>query len=274
MHYPLRLLLSAPPSVRLQPETSAYVAAVEAQDGQALEPAVVTALDAFVVGCKADNIWNAIKASCILAGARTLNGALVPLVGAAPTNFNFVSGDYDRKTGLVGNGTTKYLNSNHKISQYTTGENLHLGLYGTAGLTSLRPMGVFRATVYTRHYLPIDNGSNAVGWGSSTAATAVVASGHYVATRVSGQQAFRYLNGSVDTGPLNSDNSTPSDWPVGIFAAIGSATGLATEAQQLNGVSTARIALYHIGDGLTATQVANLSARVTTLINAIAAAIP
>lgn len=45
-------------------------------------------------------------------GARTLAGALVPLKGPAPTNFNFVSGDYNRITGLKGNKSTKYLTSN------------------------------------------------------------------------------------------------------------------------------------------------------------------
>ena len=93
-------------------DASAYILAVEAADGQTLEPATRSAINKFVVGCKADGIWTAIKASCILAGARTLTGALVPLVGAAPTNFNFVSGDYNRKTGLVGDGSTKYLDSN------------------------------------------------------------------------------------------------------------------------------------------------------------------
>ena len=49
-----------------------------------------------------------------MAGARTLSGALVPLVSTmpAPTNYKFVAGDYDRKTGLVGDGSTKYLDSN------------------------------------------------------------------------------------------------------------------------------------------------------------------
>ena len=68
-----------------------YIQAVEAADGQALEAATRQAINNFVVGCKQDGIWSAIKASCILAGARTLNGALVPLVGTAPTNNNFVS---------------------------------------------------------------------------------------------------------------------------------------------------------------------------------------
>jgi len=60
------------------PDAQAYITAVETADGQALETAVRTAINNFVVGCKADGIWNAIKASCILAGARTLAGALVP----------------------------------------------------------------------------------------------------------------------------------------------------------------------------------------------------
>jgi hypothetical protein len=89
----------------------AYVLAVEAADGNRLEDGVISAYDSFITGCKTDGIWSALKASCILSGARTLSGALVPLVGAAPTNFNFVSGDYDRETGLISNGT-KHLASN------------------------------------------------------------------------------------------------------------------------------------------------------------------
>jgi len=97
--------------VALDPDAAAYITAVEgpSADNQALEPAVITAINDFVVGCKADGIWSAIKASCILAGARTLSGALVPLVGTAPTNFNFGSGDYARKTGLIGDGASKSL---------------------------------------------------------------------------------------------------------------------------------------------------------------------
>jgi hypothetical protein len=91
-----------------------YIQAVETADAQALEPATRKAINNFVIGCKQDGIWTAIKASCILAGARTLAGALVPLVGTAPTNNGFIGigTDYVRKTGLVGDGSTKYLDSN------------------------------------------------------------------------------------------------------------------------------------------------------------------
>ena len=108
--------LASEPPLELDPDAAAYIAAVEAADGQALEPAIGAAIDTFVKGCKTDGIWTAIKASCILAGARTLPGALVPLKGPAPTNFNFVAEDYDRITGLRGDGSTKYLDTGRNAS--------------------------------------------------------------------------------------------------------------------------------------------------------------
>lgn len=93
-------------------EAQQYISAVERVDNAALESNAKVAISNFVVGCMTDGIWNAIKVSCILAGARTLDGALVPLTGPAPSNFNFVTADYNRATGLKGNGTSNYLNTN------------------------------------------------------------------------------------------------------------------------------------------------------------------
>jgi hypothetical protein len=92
-------------------DATRYIEAVERADGQRLELAVQLAINAFVVGCKSDGIWPAIRTSCILMGARTLAGCLTPLAGQAPTNFNFVSADYNRKNGLKGGGfgSGKYL---------------------------------------------------------------------------------------------------------------------------------------------------------------------
>ena len=108
----------------------AYIAAVEAADGQDLEPGVITAIDAFVVGLKAYGLWSQIGASCILAGARTLPGALVPLRGPAPTSFNFVAADYNRLTGLKGDKTTKYMNSNYGFTSAQR-SNAHLVVWRT-----------------------------------------------------------------------------------------------------------------------------------------------
>lgn len=118
------------------PDAAAYLDAVETADTQALEAAVRKAVDDFVKGCKADGIWSAITASCILAGARTLAGALTPLVGPAPTNVsgNFVSGDYNRETGLIGNGSTKYLTSN-KAGDSEALNSYHMAAWQTVAST-------------------------------------------------------------------------------------------------------------------------------------------
>lgn len=112
-------------------DARAYIEAVRLADGQYMEPAVQLAVNAFVVGCKADGIWSAIKASCILMGARTLLGALTPLVGSAPTNNGpFVSGDYNRKTGLVGDGSGKYLDTN-RAGNADPQDDVHFCVYVT-----------------------------------------------------------------------------------------------------------------------------------------------
>lgn len=111
-----------------------YISAVETADGQSLELNVKRAYNSFIKGCKADGIWNSIKASCILSGARTLAGALVPLKGTAPTNFNFVSGDYARKNGLIGNGSTKYLNTNRN-NNVDPQNSKHIATYRTEAPT-------------------------------------------------------------------------------------------------------------------------------------------
>lgn len=78
-------------------------------DGQLLEYAVKIAMNRLVVSAKQLGVWDAGAQLTIAAGARTLDGALVPLLGSALTNYNFVSGDYTRKGGLKGDGATKYL---------------------------------------------------------------------------------------------------------------------------------------------------------------------
>lgn len=56
-----------------------YVSRVQAADGEDLELGIVAAYHAFCLGCKDDGIWDAIQACCVIAGARTVAGALVPL---------------------------------------------------------------------------------------------------------------------------------------------------------------------------------------------------
>jgi hypothetical protein len=93
-----------------------YISAVEAADGAPLPAAIVAAIENFIDGCKADGIWDAIKASCLLAGPATLAGSLVPLKGADPTNVGFVGADHNQLTGLKGNESSSGFASERLVS--------------------------------------------------------------------------------------------------------------------------------------------------------------
>ena len=252
----------------LDADAAAYIAAVEAADGQALEAGVRTAINAFVVGCKADGIWNAIKASCILAGARTLAGALVPLVGTAPTNFNFVSGDYNRKTGLRGNGTNKYLNSNrnnnadpqdskHVLVRVSQTATVQGGLFGTQTSSNV-PGDCYlysnpgpAPTVLTTARL------NSSGSGQPISLPFANINGSAGLNRSSSASFTAFLQNTLYTS--SPDISRP---PINENFTLYRVSTLYTNS---------RLSFYSIGQSL---DLALLDARVTTLINAFAAAIP
>jgi hypothetical protein len=239
-------------------DAAAYITAVETADGQALEERTKIAIDNFVLGCKADGIWTAIKASCILAGARTLTGALVPLLGTAPTNNNFVAGDYNRKTGLVGNSSTKYLNSNRACS-LDGQNNVHVSVWantvdGVSGryisgavtgntLTVLGNSTGFRARV---------NSSTLYSLGANGAAPALIGVSRASST------AFSWRFGAVSGSQIeNSGGVSAGNYTVFASNVPDSYLG-------------ARLAFYSIGESL---NLALLDARVTDLINAFGAAI-
>jgi hypothetical protein len=239
-----------------------YITAVETADGQSLEVATKDAINAFVVGCKADGIWSAIKASCILAGARTLTGALVPLVGTAPTNFNFVSGDYDRKTGLVGDGSTKYLNSNRNNNADPQDSN-HNAVY----VSNTNFAGAACA------YMGADSPTNSIGANNMGEVSSLFF------FRIRNNQSIN-LSKPAGTGPFFlGGNRVPSGFFTARVGGVSQSTAL-TSQTTFNGNLTifatagsfptpARIAFYSIGEAL---DLALLDARVTALITEIGAA--
>ena len=244
-------------------DAQAYITAVETADGQALEAGVKTAINSFVVGCKSDGIWTAIKASCIMAGARTLTGALVPLKGVAPTNFNFVPADYNRRTGLVGNGVTKYLNSNRN-NNAAPQNNFHMAAHVTtahSGTTNSTYIGAGIGVPGVSHLGAAGtlNGlfarvqsSGALDFGSITQ------TGFLGASR-SSSASFDCRFGST-TATANIASETPANANLLVFGRV-------VGGAYING----RIAFYSIGESL---DLAKLDSRVTTLINAYTAVIP
>jgi hypothetical protein len=240
------------------PAAAAYITAVEAADGQALETGVRDAINTFITGCKSDGIWSAIKASCILMGARTLAGALTPLAGAAPTNNNFVSGDYSRRAGLKGNGSNKTLNSN-RANNADDKDNCHAYAYVSGAPGNLTINGVFGAGWYAgndRFLAWVDQANNLVYTSANNAAQNITQAtrsiGGWGVAR-SGASSWEWMHGT--TPYARSEASvTPASGNV-LFFTAGNV-----------GASAKRMAFYSLGANLS---LATLHARVSTFYNAI-----
>ena len=259
------------PRQSVDPDAAIYMDRVESADGQALETAVRDAINAFVVGCKADGIWSAIKASCILAGARTLNGALVPLVGSAPTRFGTEAGwSYNRKTGLQGNGSNNYLDSSY-ASNASPANSLHLAAYKQSNISG---QGVLIGNVHGGSSF-IDFTSTA--WRSWIRGfTKDYSAGNPSMNRSAAGFFGASLLPSQTPTEINPAITAPSGGFAGSFTAPTAVTTFKVFARSssttlIENYNTDRIAFYSIGEGL---NLALLRDRVTTLINAFAAAIP
>jgi len=256
---PLRVPTKAVRFISSDADVESYVLAVEEADGQQLESGVISAYEDFVVGCKSDGIWTAIKASCILAGARTLNGALVPLVGSSPTNNNFVSGDYDRETGLKGNGSTKYLNPNRSGA---TKDNAHNAVYVNSAptLTIARTFIGYTGNSTDRTLLDSNTNGSLGSWFQTNSASSV--SGQATTLGLKGHSRNNSTNYVIRSG---GNNTT-------ITKASGAVANVAHFVFWRSGTlySDARLQFYSIGESL---DLAALDTRVSTLMTDLAAAI-
>jgi len=244
----------------LDADARQYIINVEEQDGEELEAGVRTAINDFVVGCKSDGIWNAIKASCFLCGARTLEGALVPLKGGAPTNFNFTPSDYDRKTGLLGNGS--YLNANRLGNADQTNDE-HQSVYvSTSATGSGYPQYICSFDGTTTRNIAWNSGLGAYVYANTTTVGANSGGGSPTGlighSRDNASTYDFYVNNTL-TADINQGSSAAPNIDTLIFS-INDGTNK----------SNGRIAFYSIGESL---DLAKLDTRISNFITAIGVAI-
>ena len=250
------------------PDALIYINAIEVLDGQSLEEGVKTAYNNFVIGCKTDGIWSSIKSSCILAGARTLSGALTPLVGNAPTNIGFITTDYSRKQGLTGDKSS-YLNTNysghiannqHLIIQKTS-NNTNNGSYSAlAGVNT-----VDAAWAFLRSQSPIAGGRLEYGIGPGPGLfsnTQTVSS--FVGINQSGTSFIARQSASNEVDTLTQTPVTVTDFePFYIFAD--------NNNNSVRFQSDFRVFYYSIGESV---DLAKFQARVSGLLVQVSGAIP
>jgi hypothetical protein len=244
-----------------------YLSRMATADGAGVETGVATAVDAFFRDAKAAGVFDALKACCILAGARTLAGALVPVVGDAPTNVadGFVEGDYSRTDGLTGDGATTYLDSG-RAGDDDLQDDCHLALYvstiasGSSALIAAftNVPSAFGKQINSTSFQDFFTRFNT----SSTDDATSFQAGFAGATRADGDRYFKRNNSSTREIVVASTGVSPE--PVYVFAS------------SLGQVSDASIAFYSIGDSLgsnPADGLAALDTAVTNLITAIGAAL-
>ena len=266
------------------PDALTYLAAVAAADGAPVETAVAVAVDDFFRGTKADGTFGALKASCILCGARTLAGALVPLVGAAPTNVGgrlvklngFVAGDYTRggaTPGLKGDGTS-YLDSNYAfpaglqndmhLAGYVLEQPVALGFvsssYGTPTVfnqVTLASSGTDAKAVLSRSRRRILSEGP---FGNVASMTVADANGFIGVSR-----------SDSSTVDIRVDSTQEADASLSTaVTALNQYIFCRNSAGTANAFFTGRIAFYSFGE---ATDLALLDARVTALVTAIGAVV-
>jgi hypothetical protein len=243
-----------------------YINAVQAADGQSLENEVKVAINGFVVGCKADGIWTALTNACIMAGARTLSGALIPLIGFAPTNNNFVSGDYNRKTGLIGNASTKSLTTGYNNLDIPT-DNDHLSCYvtqaPTIGASNRMFIGTSTGTL-GRLWLQCNTISALNIKNRTSAAGGISISGEGITLGFKGHSRSSSTNTIIRSSQANTTDTQASvsrlNGLVGVFAGSGNTS-----------YSDAGMSFYSIGTNI---DLALLDTRITTLMNTLASVIP
>jgi hypothetical protein len=243
----------------------AYIRSVEEADGAYLETSVKTAINNLVAGLKADGLWDAIGSSCLLCGPRTLAGALVPLRGDAPTaEGGWASGDYDRSTGMKGNGTSLYLNTGVNNASFTR-DDFHMACYvteaGTAGETRwLAGAGGIQTgaselfTAGGNYQYRNQNGTAATSSGFADTLTGLMASSRYNA----GFFDFR-------AGSLSSNSSRVSQLPYNDVVHIFKTSYFASTSG-FNG----RLAYYSLGSQI---DMAKLRTHLDAYVTAIGAAI-
>jgi hypothetical protein len=203
-----------------------------------------------------------IKASVPMAGARTRLGAMTPLVGPAPTSFNFGNNDYSRKTGLVADGNAKYLDSNrNNNADPQNSKHIAAFITATAGTGPTVVMGTNTVASggswVTRNADNTTSSQRANSAASYSYANAFPISSKLIGVSRSASAAQSHIAaGGVQSSTLVS--VAPVNENILVFRALGL-------------FSPFRQAFYSIGENL---DLAILDARVTSLINAYAAAIP
>lgn len=264
-----------------------YIKRVEAADQQGLELECKLAINNFVLGLKQDGLWNSIQHMCIISGARTLSGALIPLKGTAPTSTRFISSDYNRRTGLKSNGnsngalpsfTNKFLDTNvpcsingpfdallHGSFYLTEKSTTPAGVYMSTGTDISEPTGMHFIIGYTA-LNQVFNRVRVYNSFSTTTTQNIHLTGFIGATR-SGSSSFFIRGNNITEQIFLVQTSTLPSTTYKLFSEQCLASGCGPYIGGTINSVLARIAFYSLGNDVGSNGLTNLNNRVKSLID-------
>jgi hypothetical protein len=144
-------------------ETLIYLSVVESRDGEPLESSVKGVLLRFVKKLKDLSLWNEINTLNLLCGARTLNGALVPLKGTYPEQPSaFGSFNYNRVTGLRSTNANFVVFTNVLGVELLAADN-HIAVYVTQNTTNTATVDLIGNFIFTSGGIGLSKSGSAGG---------------------------------------------------------------------------------------------------------------
>ena len=241
----------------VDPDAQAFFDRVTAAGGT-LSNTEKLAVDTLVKQMKLDGIWTKMKAIYPMVGASA--AACAQNLKSSSFTGTFTSGWTFASTGVTGNGTSAYMDTNLNASSILTNNNTHLSFYSRTQDTSLNAidMGCYQPgtgeMVLTHYYNAVSEKAFGAYVYPAEAARSSVSNtlGLAIGTRTSLNNAKLYFTGSLlNTNTATITNSIPS-----ASIAIGSSFRSDTLGPQQN--SNRECAFASIGNGLTDTEAANL----------------
>jgi len=241
----------------IDPDAAAFFARVTAAGGT-LSATEQTAVNTLVVQMKADGIWTAMKAIYPMVGASA--AACAQNLKSSSFTGTFSSGWTFASTGITGNGTSAYFDTNFNQSSNLTPSNNHISLYSRTDINSVVvDCGITNNVTHSFSQLLLRSGGTATFENGSQKITPTTATslGLYTGSALTAGINL-YKNGTSISSSSAAQTRAMFNNDIYIGATNESTSNLPFY------FSARQFAFASIGDGLTSTEAGNLYTAVQT----------
>lgn len=219
--------------------------------GSTVSQSAAAAVNTFVVGCKDDGIWTAMRKVLLLIGVDTFAGCAAHLKGTAPTFTNFSSANYSRTAGLQG-VNTGYIRAAMRVSDLTASNSMHIAAWQTAANTAVATTFLAIGQGGGGHLR--DNVTNTGIRANSVEVLTINSRGNagtMIGMSRNSTTQYGIVNGTVTSGASTVNDTGRTNE----YELMGSGTGSSY---------LGRVSFFSFGDGI---DLATLNARVSTLMS-------